>query len=181
MRYGYSNISGLVVMVPDVKSDGRGFFLESYSQQRCMNGGITAVFIQDNHCLSVKKWTLRGLHFQIPPFAQNKLVRVTRGSVYDVVVDLRKKSPTFGRWKSFILSGKNFRQLYVPAGFAHGFCTLEKDTEVLYKVDRPYSPEHVGGIIWNDRDLKIDWPTENPHLSDRDSSWPSLKKIPKFF
>lgn len=119
--------------------------------------------------MSIKKRVLRGLHFQLPPFEQAKLVRVTRGKVYDVIVDLRKNSPTFGKWEGFKLSAENFEILFVPRGFAHGFVTLKENTEVIYKVDNLYSPKHDSGIIWNDPDLSIDWPIKNPVLSKKDS------------
>lgn len=140
---------------PRVFWDARGFFMETYSTVEFEKIGITANFVQDNHSRS-KKWVLRGLHFQTRK-PQAKLVRVTSGSVYDVVVDLRYHSPTFGKWEGFELSAENKKMLFVPRGFAHGFLTLEDGTEFLYKCDDVYDPGHEWGIIWDDRDLSIDW------------------------
>jgi dTDP-4-dehydrorhamnose 3,5-epimerase len=175
MEFMKSDLEGVVLVKPDVHADERGFFLESYSFPRYAGAGINPVFVQDNHSRSVSKGVLRGLHFQVPPCEQNKLVRVTRGAIYDVVVDLRKSSPTFGKWRSFELSAANFNQLYIPAGFAHGFCTLEGNTEVQYKVDSPYSPGHDRGILWNDPDLAIAWPMTEPILSVKDRGLPLLR------
>lgn len=181
MEFIPSDLDGVVLVKPDVHKDPRGFFLESYSQDRFADHGISAVFVQDNHSRSVQKGVLRGLHFQVPPFSQNKLIRVTRGAVWDVVVDLRTSSPTFGKWRSFDLSAGNFHQLYVPAGFAHGFCTLEENTEVQYKVDRRYSPAHDAGIRWNDPALAIAWPVRKPLLSAKDAALPCCKDFPSPF
>lgn len=153
---------------PKVFQDNRGFFLESYSKKVFSEHGISADFLQDNHSMSVAKGVLRGIHFQKPPHAQTKLVRVVRGSVYDVIVDLRKDSPTYGQWEGFTLSAENFQILYVPKGFGHAFCTLEDNTEFLYKVDEFYAPESDSGLIWDDSTLAIDWPIEEPILSDKD-------------
>jgi dTDP-4-dehydrorhamnose 3,5-epimerase len=131
-------------------------------------------FIQDNQSLSAEAGVLRGLHYQLNPKAQTKLIRVLAGAIYDVVVDLRQPSPTFCQWDGFILSDANHRQLLVPRGFAHGFCTLERNTQVLYKVDAYYAPEHDRGIAWNDPALGIDWPASNPILSEKDSKHPLL-------
>jgi len=160
---------------PKVFQDERGFFTESYNQSRFREHGLTAEFVQDNHSLSRNKGVLRGFHFQKPPYAQTKLVRVTRGSVYDVILDLRKDSPTFGEWEGFVLSASNFLQLYIPKGFGHAFCTLEDDTEFLYKVDEFYAPDHDAGIIWNDPDLGVNWPMQEPTLSRKDSELPRLR------
>lgn len=175
MQFIKTKLEGVFLIKPQVFEDERGFFLESYSQKEFEKQGIDANFVQDNHSKSVKKGVLRGLHFQSPPYTQSKLLRVIKGSVYDVVLDLRKNSPTFGQWEGFTLSAENFDMLYVPKGFAHGFCTLEDDTEFLYKTDEFYVPESEGGIIWNDPDLKIDWPVENPILKERDKNWPEFK------
>jgi len=177
MQFTQTKLEGVWLVKPQVFQDERGFFLESYSQKKFQEQGIEANFVQDNHSKSVKKGVLRGLHFQNPPFAQAKLVRVVKGSVYDVVLDLRKNSPTFGQWEGFTLSAENFNMLYIPKGFAHGFCTLEDNTEFLYKTDEFYAPESEGGIVWNDPDLKIDWPVENPILNERDKKWPTLKEF----
>lgn len=132
-------------------------------------------FIQDNQSLSAEVGVLRGLHYQLNPKAQTKLIRVLSGVIYDVIVDIRRNSPTFGQWVGVILSEYNKRQLLVPKGFAHGFCTLVPNTQVLYKVDEYYSPENDRGILWNDPALGIDWPTSNPVLSDKDQRHPLLK------
>jgi dTDP-4-dehydrorhamnose 3,5-epimerase len=175
MEFIKTDLPGVILIKPDVHADERGFLLESFSRDRYEKSGIKAAFMQDNHSRSVNKGVLRGMHLQIPPFAQNKLIRVTRGSIYDVVVDFRKQSPAFGKWQGFNLSAGNFHQLFVPAGFAHGFCTLDKNTEVQYKVDNPYSPSHERGIRWNDPDLAIAWPIKETILSAKDSVLPDFK------
>lgn len=150
--------------IPDVKlitparfSDDRGFFSETYNAARFKAAGIEADFVQDNHSLSAQTGTVRGLHFQAPPFAQAKLVRVLRGAIVDVAVDVRKGSPTYGQWVKAELSAENGLQIYVPRGFLHGFATLVPDTEIAYKVDNYYSKECDGAVLWNDPSLKIDW------------------------
>ncbi len=175
MNFIPSDLQGVFLIEPDVHRDSRGFFVESYSVESFAKGGIGVTFVQDNHSLSVAKGVLRGMHFQLPPHAQSKLLRATRGAIYDVVVDLRTASPTFGQWRGFELSADNFRQLFVPAGFAHGFCTLSENTEVQYKVDRHYAPASDAGIRWNDPDIAIAWPVADPVLSGRDSAWPLLR------
>lgn len=169
-----SKLPGIKLLEPAVFGDHRGFFMESYNEQIAQTNGIPFDFIQDNHSLSVEAGVLRGMHYQLSPKAQTKLVRVTAGAIYDVVIDIRKGSPTFGQWQGFILSAANKRQLLVPQGFAHGFCTLVPNCEVQYKVDALYSPEHDRGIAWNDPALAIDWPTSNPVLSDKDGKHPVL-------
>ncbi len=181
MEFITTDISDLIVIKPKVHGDDRGFFVESYSRERFEKAGITTSFIQDNHSCSVSPGVLRGLHFQKPPFAQVKLLRVTRGCILDVVVDLRKESPTFMQWRSFELCAENFTMLYVPAGFAHGFCTLAPDTHVQYKVDAPYAPEADSGIIWNDPQIGITWPVTAPVLSAKDAALPSLSDNPSPF
>jgi dTDP-4-dehydrorhamnose 3,5-epimerase len=174
MKIFETGLGGLVIIEMKAFSDQRGFFMESYNAERFQEQGITNIFIQDNHSLSTEAGVLRGLHYQLNPKAQTKLVRVISGAVYDVVVDIRSNSPTFGKWSSVTLSAENKRQLLVPVGFAHGFCTLVPNTEVLYKVDEYYSLEHDRGIAWNDPALGIDWPTTNPILSDKDQKQPFL-------
>lgn len=169
-----TKLSGVKLLEPAIFGDHRGFFTESYNEQVAHANGIQHAFIQDNHSLSVEPGVLRGMHYQLSPKAQTKLVRVTAGAIYDVVIDIRKGSPTFGQWQGFILSAANKRQLLVPQGFAHGFCTLVPNCEVQYKVDALYSPEHDRGIAWNDPALAIDWPTSNPILSDKDGKHPVL-------
>ncbi|MBI5038100.1 MAG: dTDP-4-dehydrorhamnose 3,5-epimerase [Candidatus Kerfeldbacteria bacterium] len=158
------------LIIPKVFQDERGFFLETFFQSTFVRHGITRAFVQDNHSFSKSAGILRGLHFQLPPFTQAKLVRVTAGKVFDVIVDLRKDSETFCQWESFELSAENFNMLYIPRGFAHGFLTLEPHTEFLYKVDNPYAPEYDSGIIWNDPTLHIDWPMSDAILSDKDAA-----------
>ncbi|TDF96217.1 dTDP-4-dehydrorhamnose 3,5-epimerase [Paenibacillus piri] len=170
-----TEIKDVVIIEPSVFGDNRGFFMESYNSASFKQAGIDYNFIQDNHSLSAEPGVLRGLHYQLNPKAQTKLVRVAAGAIYDVVVDIRKNSPTFGQWGGVILSAANKRQLLVPIGFAHGFCTLVPNTEVLYKVDEYYSSEHDRGIAWNDPALGIDWPTTTPILSEKDTKHPLLK------
>ncbi|MEA2006921.1 MAG: dTDP-4-dehydrorhamnose 3,5-epimerase [Patescibacteria group bacterium] len=174
MTFKKTTLQDAVLIEPKVFEDRRGFFMETYSKKLFAQNGINADFVQDNHSLSVEKGVLRGLHFQKPPHAQAKLVQVTRGSVSDVIVDIRKNSPTFGKWESFELSAENKKMLFVPRGFAHSMCTLEKNTEFVYKVDGFYAPESDSGIIWNDSVLNIDWPTENPILSEKDKILPTF-------
>jgi dTDP-4-dehydrorhamnose 3,5-epimerase len=169
-------LKGILLLEPAVYSDARGFFMESYNAQMFSENGINYEFVQDNHSLSVQAGVLRGLHYQMNPMAQTKLVRVCSGAIYDVVVDIRKDSPTYGQWEAYILSEENKRQLLVPKGFAHGFCTLVANTQVLYKVDQYYSPEHDRGIIWNDPEIGIDWPISNPILSKKDQHHPLLRE-----
>lgn len=169
-----AKLPGVKLIEPAVFGDQRGFFMESYNEQRFAEHGITHRFVQDNHSLSSQAGVLRGLHYQLNPKAQTKLVRVTAGAIYDVVVDIRRGSPTFGQWQGFLLTADNKRQLLVPQGFAHGFCTLAPNTEVQYKVDEYYSLEHDRGIAWNDPALAIDWETSSPILSDKDGKHPVL-------
>lgn len=150
--------------IPDVKiltparfSDARGFFSETYNAERFKAAGIDADFIQDNHSYSAAKGTVRGLHFQAPPYAQAKLVRVIKGAIVDVAVDVRKGSPTFGKWVKAELSAENGKQMFVPRGFLHGFATLLADTEIIYKVDAHYSSAQDGAVLWDDKELAIEW------------------------
>lgn len=175
MQIEKTTLEGAYLLKPKVFEDERGFFMETYSKKVLEEAGIQADFVQDNHSMSVTKGVLRGLHFQKPPHTQAKFVRVTKGSVYDVIVDLRKDSPTFGKWEGFELSDKNKRMLFVPRGFAHGFVTLEDYTEFQYKVDNVYAPESDSGLIWNDPDLNIFWPVENPILSEKDKKLQNFK------
>ncbi|NEW01036.1 dTDP-4-dehydrorhamnose 3,5-epimerase [Bacillus megaterium] len=170
-----------ILIEPKVFGDHRGFFTESYNKEMFEQNGIDMNFIQDNHSLSQQPGTLRGMHYQLNDNAQTKLVRVTRGAIYDVILDIRKGSPTYGEWQGFILSADNKRQLLIPKGFAHGFCTIVENTEVQYKVDELYSPEHDRGIAWNDPALNIDWPFNNPVLSDKDTKHPTLAEADNNF
>jgi len=167
MQVEATAIPGVLVITPRVFNDPRGFFFESYSQRKFQEHGIDTVFVQDNHSRSARG-TLRGLHFQLPPVAQVKLIRVIRGAIWDVAVDIRAGSPTFGQSVGVELSAENFRQFYIPVGFAHGFCVLSDEAEVLYKTSDFYSPVHEKGIAWNDPALNIAWPIAEPLLSARD-------------
>ena len=176
-------VGGVVLVIPRRHTDGRGHFCETYQVSDFAAIGITARFTQDNQSLSIEPGTLRGLHFQLPPFSQNKLVRVIKGRVLDVVVDLRRCSADFGRPISVPLSAESGEQLYVPAGFAHGFCTLEPNTEIFYKVDAAYAPAHDRGLNPFDRELGISWPVtrEQAVMSDKDRLWPRLSELPPYF
>jgi dTDP-4-dehydrorhamnose 3,5-epimerase len=158
-------------------ADDRGSFSETWNRRAFRDAGIDAEFVQDNHAKSASAGTVRGLHYQAPPHAQGKLVRVVRGAIFDVAVDIRKGSPTYGQWVGATLSAENTHQLWVPAGFAHGYATLEDETEVLYKVTGFYAPECEGGILWNDPDLAIDWPvdTTSALLSEKDLKLPGFR------
>lgn len=173
------SIPDVKVIVPDRFGDDRGFFSETYSRRNMADAGIEEEFVQDNHSLSALVGTVRGLHYQLPPFGQAKLVRVVRGAVVDVAVDIRRGSPTFGQHVAVTLSAAAWNQIYVPAGFAHGFCTLEPDTEVVYKVTAYYSRAHDRGISWNDPELGIAWPVESAtaQLSDKDRNQPRLADV----
>ncbi len=160
-------------------ADSRGWFSESWNRARFESWGITGDFCQDNHSLSVAKHTLRGVHFQTAPYAQAKLVRCVRGRIWDVAIDLRRASPTFGHWVSAELSSENGDELFIPKGYGHAFLTLEENCEVIYKVDAPYAPEADGGILWRDPRLAIGWPLEGgaPQLSDKDAKLPLLADL----
>lgn len=169
--------SKVLLIKPKRFGDERGWFTEVYNKKKFSDFGITADFVQDNHSLSIPVGTLRGLHFQTPPFAQAKLVRCIRGSIFDVAVDVRRGSPTYGRWVGAKLSAENGHQLFVPVGFAHGFLTLETATEVTYKVTDFYAHENDGGIRWNDLQVNIAWPLPagvEPVLSQKDAVQPLL-------
>ena len=173
MQIDTTDLPNVLVITPRVFKDARGFFFESYNAEQFKAHGIDTVFVQDNHSQSTRG-TLRGLHFQLPPMAQDKLVRCVRGAIWDVAVDIRGGSPTFGRWVGVELSAGNFRQIYVPSGYAHGFCVLSDEAEVLYKTSAVYSAMHERGIAWNDPDIGIAWPIAEPLLSDRDRRAESL-------
>ena len=178
-----TGIPEVKIVVPQRLGDARGFFSEVWNARDFTSAGIDARFVQDNHVRSPHKGTLRGLHYQIDPAAQGKLLRVTRGAVFDVAVDIRRGSPTFGRHADAVLSADNWHQLWIPPGFAHGYCTLEDGTEVQYKVTEFYSPAHDRGIAWDDRELTISWPVtrESVILSERDRKWPCLAEQPDLF
>jgi dTDP-4-dehydrorhamnose 3,5-epimerase len=176
-------IPAVKIVTPKKFGDHRGFFSETWSRKAFAEVGIDLDFVQDNQSLSGPVGTLRGLHFQSPPFAQDKLVRVTRGRILDVAVDIRASSPTFGKHVAVELSAENWRQLLVPVGFAHGFVTLEPDTEVIYKVTAPYAPENDHGLAFDDPALGIDWrlPLSGLTLSDKDRKHPRLAEMLRYF
>jgi dTDP-4-dehydrorhamnose 3,5-epimerase len=176
-------IPGVMLIEPTAFWDERGFFSETFNERVLAAGGLQLRFVQDNHSLSVRPGVVRGLHFQIPPHAQDKLVRVTRGAIFDVAVDLRVGSPTYGRHVSATISADNWLQILVPKGFAHGFCTLEPNTEVLYKVTDYYTPDTERGVRWDDPALGIEWPvsTSEAILSPKDATLPPLSSLPPYF
>jgi dTDP-4-dehydrorhamnose 3,5-epimerase len=176
-------IPGLKLVVPKRFTDLRGYLVETWSDRLFRREIANENFVQDNHSVSTTRGTLRGLHFQKPPFAQGKLVRVVRGSILDVVVDIRKGSPTYRQHVATKLDTVEGAQLWVPPGFLHGFCTLEDATEVFYKVTAYYSVNHDAGVLWNDPDLGIDWPVDVLSLivSEKDQRLPRLRELPDFF
>jgi dTDP-4-dehydrorhamnose 3,5-epimerase len=174
-----TDLPGVLLVVPARFRDARGDFCETYREDRFREAGIEARFVQDNHARSREAGTVRGLHFQAPPHAQAKLVRVVRGRVFDVAVDIRTGSPTYGRWTARELTAEGGEQLFVPRGFAHGYCTLEPGTEVAYKVDGYYAPASDRGLLWSDPGLAIPWPVApgDALLSDKDRSLPALSDL----
>jgi dTDP-4-dehydrorhamnose 3,5-epimerase len=176
-------IPDVKVLVPKQFKDHRGFFSEVYNRKALRDVGVDCEFVQDNHSLSVEKGVLRGLHYQLPPMAQDKLIRVVRGAILDVAVDVRRNSPTFGKHVAVENTSDNWRQIFVPVGFAHGFVTLEPNTEVLYKVSAPYSPQHERGVKWNDPALGINWGIRDDQavLSARDKDHPPLATAKDLF
>jgi dTDP-4-dehydrorhamnose 3,5-epimerase len=183
MQVTETDIADVKILKPVRHGDERGFFSEVFKESVLQQHGIDVHFVQGNHSLSASRGVVRGLHFQIPPFAQAKLLRVTAGSVFDVAVDIRSGSPTFGRHVAVELSAIEWNQIFIPEGFAHGFCTLEPATEVVYKVNSYYSAEHDRGLLWNDPSLGIAWPLETSDaiLSDRDRRHPVLADLPHYF
>lgn len=179
MKISSTEIADVRIVEPVRHGDERGYFSETYNKRAFAAAGIALDFVQDNHSLSRPAGTIRGLHFQLPPFAQDKLVRVVRGAILDVAVDLRRGSPSYGRHVAVTLRASDPRQLLVPIGFAHGFCTLEPDTEVIYKVTNYYSAPHDRGILWNDPALGIAWPVtaDRATLSAKDRQLPPLRDI----
>ncbi|HSU68247.1 MAG TPA: dTDP-4-dehydrorhamnose 3,5-epimerase [Tepidisphaeraceae bacterium] len=178
-----TEIPDVKVFVPKRFKDSRGFFSETYNAESLRKLGINATFVQDNQSLSVEKGVVRGLHYQLPPMAQHKLVRVVRGAILDVALDIRRGSPTFGKHVTARISAEEWNQIFVPIGFAHGFVTLEPNTEVIYKVSDYYSPAHERGIRWNDPDLLIDWGIDeaNAVLSERDRQHPVFRAVADLF
>ncbi len=169
-----SNITGAYLIQPDPKGDRRGYFMRTYDEAIWAEHGLVTHWVQENESLTQHRGTVRGLHFQAPPHAETKLVRVVRGAVRDVFLDIREDSPTFGQWGCAELSADNHHMLYLPRGIAHGFCTLTDEVMFLYKVDAAYAPQAEGGVLWNDPDLAIDWPLDDePILSEKDRDWPT--------
>ena len=178
MNIEETELEGVLIITPVRHGDARGFFCESYNRARLAEHGIDIEFVQDNHSFSVAAGTLRGLHFQAPPQAQDKLVRCGRGRLFDVAVDIRRGSPTFGQWVGVELSFENGRQLLVPRGFLHGFVTLEPETEIIYKCSAHYAPECDRAVRYDDPEIGIDWPLSGPPvLSERDAAAPLLSQI----
>jgi dTDP-4-dehydrorhamnose 3,5-epimerase len=176
-------IADVKLIKPVRHIDSRGFFSEVFKESELRKHAIDIDFVQDNHSLSASRGVVRGLHFQIAPFAQAKLLRVVAGSIFDVAVDIRGGSPSFGRHVAVVLSATDWNQILIPEGFAHGYCTLEPNTEVLYKVNADYSPEHDRGLLWNDPALGIAWPVsaDEALVSDRDRKHPVLSNLPRHF
>jgi dTDP-4-dehydrorhamnose 3,5-epimerase len=171
-------LKSLILIDTSRHTDKRGFFAETYSLKKYADFGVDVEFVQDNHSFSRDVGTLRGLHFQTPPNSQSKLVRCGRGSIFDVAVDIRKGSPTYGEWRGYSLTGDNGRQLYVPGGFAHGFVTLEPNSEIVYKCSDYYVPETEGSLFWDDPGIGIDWPLQGPPiLSAKDRAAPLFKEF----
>jgi dTDP-4-dehydrorhamnose 3,5-epimerase len=177
------DIPDILLLTPARFGDARGFFSETWNHRRFAEAGIPGPFVQDNHALSGDRGVVRGLHLQIGPNAQGKLVRVTRGAIWDVAVDVRHGSPTFGRWVGAEISAANWHQIWVPTGFLHGYCTLQPDTEVIYKVTADYDKAAERGVIWNDPAIGIDWPVDDATalLSDKDRVLPRLADCPAWF
>ncbi len=169
-----ASLPGVVIIEPKVFADDRGFFMETYKKSEFAAAGLDVAFVQENHSRSVRG-TLRGLHLQRPPGAQGKLVRVLEGEIFDVAADIRPDSPTFGQWESVTLSAENRRSIYIPEGYAHGFCVLSAEAQVVYKTTAEYAPELEWGVRWDDPTLGIPWPVSAPLLSPRDSRWPPLQ------
>lgn len=178
-KFEKQKIEDVILVKPNVFGDNRGFFMETYKKSKFFENGITAEFVQDNHSKSTKG-VLRGLHFQAKPFGQAKLVRCTRGRIFDVAVDIRKNSKTFGQYVKVELSEENKNMLYIPNGFAHGFVALTDEVELMYKTSGEYAPSADRGILWNDKDINIDWNIDfQPILSEKDKVQPNLKDINK--
>ncbi len=182
MPFTFKKLSIPDVILVEAKSfpDDRGFFLESFKESSFIENGINTKFVQDNYSRSIKS-VLRGLHYQKNPKAQAKLVTVLRGEIFDVAVDIRKNSPTYGKWVSEILSEQNHKLLYIPEGFAHGYCVLSDEADIFYKVNQEYSPEYDSGIIWNDPEISIKWPIDKPIISEKDQILPLLKNADNNF
>lgn len=174
MEFEKTRLDGVILVTPKVFGDDRGFFMETYNIKEFVAGGIAEAFVQDNHSKS-SRGVLRGLHYQYPNW-QGKLVRVVHGEIFDVAVDIRRNSSTFGEWVGFPLNDENKQQLYVPPGFAHGFAVMSETAEVVYKCTTTYRPEEEVSILWNDPDIGIEWPLENPSLSEKDRNGVRLQQ-----
>jgi dTDP-4-dehydrorhamnose 3,5-epimerase len=182
MLFKERKLKGAFEIQPKPKEDKRGFFMRAYDEDIFESHGLHRHWVQENHSLSVKKETLRGFHFQFPPAAETKLVRVISGEVFDVFVDLRKGSPTFGQWDSIVLSAENKKMLYIPRGFGHGMCTLQDNSTMLYKVDSYYAPDKEGTIKWDDPQLAVKWPLrEKPIISEKDAKAKSFKEFVEIY
>ena len=176
MEIVHTPLDGLLIIKPDLFADERGYFFESFNLEKFIAAGLNLSFVQDNESMS-KKGVLRGLHFQAPPFGQGKLVRVIRGAVLDVAVDIRRDSPTYGKWESVVLTGQNKWMYWIPEGFAHGFITLEDDTIFFYKCTNVYNKASEGSIHWNDPGLNIDWGGTDPLISAKDVAAPRFNEM----
>lgn len=176
MKVTETNLKGVYVLEPQVFGDARGWFMESWSKRKMEEAGIHVEFLQDNQSFSAQKGTLRGLHYQLNPMCQAKLLRCTRGKIFDVAVDIRQGSPTYAKWTGVELSAENKKQLFIPRGFAHGFLTLCDDVEVQYKADNYYAPDCDGNIRWDDPQIGVKWPLEPVILSEKDKQAPLLKE-----
>lgn len=177
LSFKETDIPGVMIIEPAVFNDSRGFFLETYHYNKYSEKGLDGRFVQDNHSHSIKG-TLRGLHYQLK-HPQGKLLYVIKGEIFDVAVDIRKGSPNFGKWVGVMLSSGNKKQFYVPPGFAHGFCVISEEADVIYKCTDLYAPDDEYGVMWNDPNIGIDWPVKNPALSDKDCNYNMLKDIPE--
>lgn len=178
MKVKHTKLEGVLLVTPQVFGDERGFFMETYNQSKAAELGLPISFVQDNHSKS-SYGVLRGLHFQNPQW-QGKLVRVVQGEIFDVAVDIRADSPTFGEWVGFLLNDENKQQLYVPEGFAHGFCVTSETAEVVYKCTTLYAPEQEVSLLWNDPEIGIEWPLDDPQLSPKDQAASRLSDLPSF-
>lgn len=177
MKIIEKKLKGVFEIIPEPNQDKRGFFMRTYDQKIFAENGLNYEWIQENHSHSTNKGIIRGLHFQFPPFSETKFIRCVKGSIYDVFVDLRKDSSTFGQWDSIILSEDNLKMILIPRGCAHGFCSLTDLSDVLYKHDNYYNPNFENGIIWNDQDIGIKWPVKSPLLSERDQGFQTFTEF----
>ena len=177
MQFSHLNLKGCYLIQLNPLTDERGYFLRTLDEKLFNDVGLNFKWVQENHSRSINKGIIRGLHFQLPPFTETKLIRCLRGKILDVFVDLRKDSRTFGQWDSVELSEDNFRMVLIPRGFAHGYCTLTEESEMVYKVDNYYTPSHEFGLLWNDVELNINWPDKNPILSEKDKMNLTLKEF----